>query len=733
MQRLPDHPGVYIFRDAEGKPIYIGKARSLRNRVRSHFHAGRSLDTRTVTMYNRVATIDYIETHSEMESLILESNLVKEQRPEYNIKLKDDKYFPYLRVDLQQPFPRVEVVRRHRRDGARYFGPYTRPGSLRETLRTLRRVFPYRVCTDYKLRTVKRPCLDYQIRRCVGPCAGGVTPEDYRAMMEELCLFLDGRRSSLAKRIQANMNEAAEGLRFERAAELRDQLRAVQDVMEKQAIVAPALEDEDAVGYAPRGAAAEARAAGQTAPAQLAEAPEPAGSAGAAASAAEASAQAVTPPPSTLAAVAVFKVREGKVVDRAGFFLEEAAGQPGADIIAAFIKQHYGQEASFIPSRILIPEALPEEDAAPIEEWLSSLKGRKVVLQRPARGPRRDIVDLASQNAAVLLREEEFRRQSGTEASYARAVALGETLGLPSVPERIEGYDISNIQGREAVGSMVVFLEGRPAPGAYRRFRIRTKSQPDDYAMMQEMLFRRFRRLRERGEDMEADTGIGAEQQVDPDAIRQDGTPGRGGLLYAGPTADPGSDQVDHLVSGGGMAAREGGPLKRPAAEMEPPAVAAESLDRLGPAPDLILIDGGKGHLAVAVEVLKDLDLELPLLALAKEQEEVFLPGHSDPLDIPMNSPALHLLRHVRDEAHRFAVGYHRLLRRKVAHHSELDEIPGIGPKRRTALLRAFGSTQRIREASVEDLSAVPEMGKVAAQKVWDYLHGEWKDRGEPS
>lgn len=625
-------------------------------------------------MYNRVASIDYIETHSEMESLILESNLVKEQRPEYNIKLKDDKYFPYLRVDLGQPFPRVEVVRRHKRDGARYFGPYTRPGSLRETLRTLRRVFPYRICTDYKMRTAKRPCLDYQIRRCSGPCVGGVTPEDYRAMMEEICLFLEGRRSSLAKRIQAHMSEAAEGLEFERAAELRDQLRAVQDVMEKQAIVAPALEDEDAVGYAPAPRPVAAAAFGAaTPPPEGQPVPEPASSG--------------------LASVAVFKVREGKVVDRVGFFLEEAAGRPGSDILAAFIKQHYGQEAAFIPARILLPEALPEEEKGPIEEWLSSLKGSRVVLQHPGRGARRDLVSLAGQNAATLLREEEFRRQTGSETAYARAVALGEVLGLPAVPERIEGYDVSNIQGREAVGSMVVFLEGRPAPGAYRRFRIRTKSEPDDYTMMQEILYRRFRRLRDQDGDQSADA---PPEPTDAAAIGRDGTPGRGGLPYAG--------ESDTFA--------------------EQPATAAEALDRLGPAPDLVLIDGGKGHLAVALEVFKDLDLELPVLALAKEEEEVFLPGRPDPLDLPQNSSALHLLRHVRDEAHRFAVGYHRLLRRKVARKSELDDIPGVGPVRRTALLRAFGSTKKIREASVEDLAAVPEVGKVAAQRIWNYFHG---------
>jgi excinuclease ABC subunit C len=629
LERLPDHTGVYIFRDAEGKSIYIGKALSLRSRVRSHFHAGRSLNARSINMYNRVATIDYITTGSEVESLILESNLVKEHLPEYNIRLKDDKHFPYLRVDPSQTYPKVEITRRLRRDGARYFGPYTRPGSLRETLRLLRRVFPYRTCTDYKLRTVKRPCLDYHIRRCAGPCAGAVTAEDYRAMMEELQLFLEGRRTQLARRLKARMEEASADLKFERAAELRDQLRAVEDVMEKQAIISPTMQDQDVIAYA-----------------------ESASGPG------EGDSETGVKAAGGIVAVTVLQVREGKLIDRTWFVLEEAAGQPGLEIISAFLKQRYGQGLIFIPDRILIPEILPKDERVPIEGWLSALKGKRVTLECPLRGPEGHLIELAAQNARVVLRDEEHRRASGSEAAYARAVALGELLGLEAVPERIEAYDVSNIQGREAVGAMAVFLGGRPAPAAYRRFRIRGPGRPDDYAMLQEVLFRRFRRLRE---------------------------------------GDPGP-------------------------EAPPP---GESLDRLGPAPDVVLIDGGKGHLAVALEVLEDLGLRLPVLALAKEEEEVFLPGRSTPLDVHPHSPAVRLLRHVRDEAHRFAVGYHRLLRRKVARHSELDGIAGIGPVRRTALLRAFGSTEKIRTASLDELTAVPEIGPAAAAKVWEHFRAD--------
>lgn len=608
LERLPDRTGVYIFRDASGNPLYIGKARSLRSRVRAHFHAGRPLDARTMTMLDRVATIDYLTTGSEVEALILESNLIKEHHPEYNLKLRDDKHFPYLRVDLEQPYPRVEIVRRMKRDGARYFGPYTRSGSLRETLRTLRRVFPYRVCSDHRLRNARRPCLDFHIGRCLGPCAGAVTPEEYRAMMEELCLFLEGRRTKLVSRLKARMEEEAARLRFERAAELRDQIRAIEDVSEKQAAILTTMEDQDALGYA--------------------RAEE-----------------------SGLAAVAVLNVREGKLVGRTGFFLDEARGASGTDVLAAFLKQHYGQRAGFIPERILLPEELPSEEAEPIGAWLGSLAGRPVRIASPKRGPARRLVDLARQNAVVLLREELARRQTGSEAAYARAAALAEALGLEAPPDRIEAYDISSIHGHEAVGAMVVFVGGRPAPAGYRRFRVRREGRPDDYAMMQEVLFRRFRRLS--GE--------------------------------------------------------------------EP---AEDGLDGFGPAPDLVIIDGGKGHLAAAAEVLEDLDLDIPVAALAKEREEVFVPGRPEPLDLEPDSPAGLLLRHIRDEAHRFAVGYHRLLHRKVSRRSELDDIPGVGPARRTALLRAFGSVAGVKAAREEELAAVKGVGPAAARRIWEYLHG---------
>lgn len=609
LERVPDRTGVYILRDASGTPLYIGKALSLRSRVRSHFHAGRSLDARAISLINRVAGIDYITTASEVESLILESNLVKEHKPEYNIKLRDDKHFPYLRIDLSRPYPRVEVVRRMERDGVRYFGPYTRAGSVRETLRTLRRVFPYRSCSDHRMKAGGRPCLDFHIRRCAGPCVGAVSPEDYRAMMEELCLFLEGRQSSLVSRLRSRMDEASEKLEFEKAAELRDQLRAVEDVMERQSIISDDLEDQDVLGYARS---------------------EEAGT----------------------VAVQVFFVREGKVVGRNGYILDQAAGKDGPDIIAAFLKQHYGGEAAFIPGRILVPEALSDEEKGPIEDWLSAARDRRVRIQRPVRGVRRDLVRLATENAALVLREEESRRLSRGEGYQARAEALGEVLGLPRAPERIEGFDISNLHGQEAVGSMVVFQGGRPAPDSYRRFRIRTKAEPDDYAMMQEVLYRRFRRLRESG-------------------------------------------------AGGGEAE-----------------------------PDLVLIDGGKGHLGAALEVLGGLGLEVPVLGLAKEEEQIYLPGRPEPLSLPQTSPALHLLRHVRDEAHRFAVGYHRLLRRKRARRSALDVVPGVGPARRTALLRAFGSAAKVRAAGLDELAAVPGIGPAAARKIWDHFHGGKDDGG---
>ena len=527
-----------------------------------------------------------------------------------------------------------------KKDGARYFGPYTRAGSLRETLRTLRRVFPYRTCTDHRMRTASRPCLDYQIRRCAGPCVGRVSPEDYRAMMEEMCLFLEGRQADLVSRLRERMEKAAAELEFEKAAELRDQLRALEDVMARQTMISTDMEDQDVVGYARSDRSA-------------------------------------------MVAVQVFFVREGKVVGRSGFILDDTGGRSGPDIIAAFLKQYYSDEAVFVPARVLVPEPLEDEEREPIEEWLSARRGRKVTVHRPQRGKRRELVRVANRNAVVFLQEEELRRLARSEDAYTRVTALQEALDLPRVPQRIEGYDISNIRGREAVGSMVVFIGGRPTPARYRRFRVRTKAEPDDYAMMQEVLFRRLRRLRR---------GTG-------------GTEGEWALAERDGDTAP--------------AERDGG-----AAPSERNRERGEDPDRLGPAPDLILIDGGKGHLAAAAEVLEDLGLDIPLVALAKEHEHLFLPGQADPLVLPEDSPALHLLRHIRDEAHRFAVGYHRLLRRKRARRSELDDVPGVGPARRTALLKAFGSARKVREARLEELAAVPGIGPAAARRIWEHFHG---------
>jgi len=605
LERLPDRPGVYIFRDAEGQPIYIGKARSLRSRVRSHFHASRSLDARTINMYNRVAAVDYITTGSEVEALILESNLVKEHRPEYNIRLRDDKHFPYLRVDLGQPFPRVEIVRRMKRDGARYFGPYTRSGSLRETMRTLRKVFPYRICTDHRMRTAKRPCLDLQIRRCLGPCAGAVTPEDYRAMMEELCLFLEGRRGDLKSRLEARMAEAAENLRFEQAAEFRDKLKAVHDVTEKQAIISSSQEDQDILGYR-------------------------------------------TSPESGSAAIAILHVREGKVVDRTGFIVDYAAGQAGPDLIASFLKQHYAHGAPFVPSRIEVPEPLPDDERGPLEEWLTSLKGRRVVVHHPLRGARRRLVELANQNAALIFHEDEFRRKAGAEAAYARAVALGQALGLDRVPQRIEGFDISNIMGDQSVASMVVVEAGQPKKSDYRKFRIKSVTGANDFASMQEALVRR----------------------------------------YGSPSGEL-----------GGTARGEPGRTTRG----EP----SRTMDL--PLPDLILIDGGLGQLAAAMEGLRRTGhADLPILGLAKargdKEERVFLPGRKNPIILHASSPATHLLQRVRDEAHRFAVTYHRKLRGKALIASCLDQIAGVGEVRRKRLLKEFDSLEQIATATDEQL-----------------------------
>ncbi len=617
LKHLPDRPGVYLFRGAGGEVIYVGKAVSLKNRVRSYFHAGSGQSPKVRSMMERAADFEYIVTDSEVEALILEYNLIKKHRPRYNVFLRDDKSYPYLKVTLNEDFPRVQVTRRVVKDGGRYFGPYTRVGAVNETLGLIRRLFPFRTCKEGVLRPKGRPCLNHHIKRCLAPCCGQVGREEYRAMIREVCLFLEGRQEELVKKLTARMREAAEKMEYESAARLRDQIRAVGKVLEKQKIVSSRGGDQDAIAMA------------------LGEG---------------------------VASVAVFFVRDGRLLGRENFILGDAGGSKREEVITSFVKQYY-HGADFVPGEILITE-IQAEEVDVLSRWLSAKKGARVRIRVPRRGEKRKLLEMVEENARLaledLLPDGEAARDGGGEAAE-----LARCLGLPETPSRIECYDVSNIQGAEAVASMVVFQDGRPAPAQYRRFKIRTVEGPNDFASIHEAVRRRFERAREERELIET------------------------GRLSAG-------QAKFHVL------------------------------------PDLVIVDGGRGQLSAAREAMAGAGCEnIPVFALAKEEDLLFGQGRSDPIRLPGDSGPLHLLQRIRDEAHRFAVSYHRQLRSKRNLRSLLDEVEGIGKVRKKALLKAFPTIEALSAASPGELAAVPGMNRPAAEAVYAFFKNTGDRRRE--
>ena len=588
---LPDKPGVYLMRDQAGKIIYVGKAVNLKNRVRSYFQQ-RGLSAKTEALVARIASFETIVTATEMEALILECNLIKKHRPRYNISLRDDKTYPFIKVTLNEAFPRVYATRRLEKDGAKYYGPYASAGAMHETISLLKKLFPLRSCRSMD---AQRPCLEYHIKRCLAPCAGLVDQESYLAMVRTVCLFLEGRSADVEKDLKRRMLAASEELKFELAGRLRDQLAAVRQVMEKQNIVTGAG-DQDVLGLA--------RLGGQS-------------------------------------CVQVFFVRSGKMVGRDRFMLSGGDNETDGDILAAFVKQYY-HEAAFIAREILTPVVLPESEL--LASWLSERKGGAVHLLTPQRGSKRDLVQLAADNAVEYLRQRNERDAVKHGKSTAAMEELAQRLSLARLPKRIECFDISHIQGAETVASMVVFTGGEPDKAEYRRFKLRTvEGSPDDFASMQEVTLRRYREAAE-------------------------------------------------------------------------------------PLPDLIVIDGGKGQLSSALEVIRGVGLsDIPVIGLAKEFEHIFRENISEPLILPRHSEALRLIQQIRDEAHRFAVTYHRKLRAKRNLVSVLDHIKGIGAKRRQALWKHFGALEKMRAASVEELAAAPGMNVTASIAVWQFFHVQEK------
>lgn len=607
LDTLPAKPGCYLMKDAGGRIIYVGKAVSLKNRVRSYFHAESSHDGKTRRLVREIADIEWIVVGSELEALILEMNLIKRHRPRFNIRLKDDKRYPYIKIHWQDAYPKVTVTRQMLDDGARYFGPYTSVWAVHQTLDILRRIFPYLTCDRDISGTDTRACLYYDIKLCAAPCIGAVTQAEYRQMLSDLQDFLSGHAEPIVQRIQAEMQKASEELRFEKAAALRDQLKGIHAIIERQKIVFDA-------NYLDSDVLAMARADGE-------------------------------------ACVQIFFIRGGKLIGREYFILEGTEETSDPEVIAQFVKQFY-TEAANVPEQVMLPQEI--EEARIIGQWLKSRRGgKKVEILVPREGQPHELVQMAAENASETLTALRAQWQADTHKQEQALAELQQALELPAPPNRIECYDISNTQGTATVGSMIVFEQGVPSKGLYRRFNVNSVAgAPDDFASMEEVLTRRFRRWQ-------------AAQEA------------------------------------------EAGPGSRPDA----------SFSLL---PDLIIIDGGKGQLGRAVRVLEKYALagKVPVAGLAKQEEEIFLPGRSKPIRLPRHSQGLYLVQRIRDEAHRFAITAHRNRRSKLGLASQLDSVPGIGPMRRKALLKHFGSVDKIKEASVEELAAVKGMTMQAAESV---------------
>ena len=594
---LPNRPGVYLMRDDKGKIIYVGKAVVLKNRVRSYF---RNLAAHTPKVKAMVAKIDDIETivtDNELEALILECNLIKEHRPRYNISLKDDKSYPYLKVTVQEQYPRIYVTRRVIRDGANYYGPYADAGALHATVKLVRELFPLRNC---RKMNPDRPCLQYHIKRCLAPCAGYISSEDYGKMINAVLMLVEGRTNEVVKDLKQRMKEAAEDYNFEEAARLRDQLHAVDRLNEQQKAVTSGG-DQDAIALASD---------------------------------------------DTGTCLQIFFVRSGKLVGRDSYFLSAENKETKEEIITAFLKQYY-LDATFVPREILLPVLPEKEELDLLTEWLTEKAKRKVELLKPQKGLKYELLKMVAENAEKNLAERLRKGQISLKSEEQAAEDLRLALSLPQTLDRIDCFDISHTQGSETVASMVVFRDGKPSKQDYRRYKIRsTEGKPDDFKSMQEVVYRRYRDIKD--------------------------------------------------------------------------------------LPSLVIIDGGKGQLSSALEVIRGLGLhELPVIGLAKREEEIFVEGAHESILLSKDSDALKLIQRIRDEAHRFAITYHRKLRGKRNLVSILDHIEGIGPKRRQALWKHFGSLEAIKAAALEDLAGVEGMNKAIAQKIYDFFRMDLEAKRE--
>lgn len=606
LDSLPDKPGVYIYRDSQDRVIYVGKSIHLRHRVRSYFHASAQQHNKTRELVAHIDDIEFILTDTELEALILECELIKKHRPRYNIRLKDDKSYPYIKITWYEDYPRIFASRRMVQDGSRYYGPYTSSSAVHQTLDLLRKMFPYRSCNREITGKDRRACLYYHIGRCLAPCVGKADAGEYRAVISRVCSFLEGRDQKIVNDLEKRMKEAATKLDFESAAAYRDQVKSVK-LVTQQKIVSGTRKDQDIVAFA--------RDDGQ-------------------------------------ACAQVFFIRHGKIIGREHFVLEGTTDEDDAVILEAFLQQFYNK-AAYVPPEILMPHAV--EKARIIENWLRGRRGGSVALRVPKRGQGKKLLQLAAENARETLSALRAQWDADQNRQTQALSELQEALELSTPPARIEGYDVSTFYGTATYASMVVFVHGVARKSEYRRFKIQTVvGHADDYASMQEALRRRFRRAAADQED-----------------------------------ADEGKKQDTSFAV----------------------------------MPDLILIDGGKGQLGAALEVLSEYGLDhLRVVGLAKRKEEIFVPGQDSPVCLPRDSQGLHLIQRVRDEAHRFAITTHRRARTKLGMASTLEAIPGVGPQRRKALLKAFGSMDRIREATLEELSAVAGITPKVAERIKESL-----------
>lgn len=607
LKKVPEKPGVYIMKDKYGEIIYIGKAIILKNRIRQYFQSLSNQSPKVQAMVPKIAEFEYIVTDSELEALILECNLIKKHKPRFNILLKDDKNYPYIKVTMNEEYPRILMTRRMEKDGAKYFGPYSNAGAVRQTIDLLKKLFPVKTCRKVLPRDIgkERPCLNYHIYQCLGPCQGDVNKEEYRALMKDICSFLGGRQDEIIKRLESQMKKAADELDFERAANIRNKMISLKHISEKQKVLSTAMEDQDVIAFA-KGQAD--------------------------------------------ACIQVFFIRGGKLIGREHFILDSIGQVEDKELMTSFIKQFY-TSAAYIPGEIILQEDIDEINL--IERWLSGKRESKVYIKVPRKGDKLKLVEMVAQNAHITLNQFKEKLKGDDETIRKALETLGKIVGLEDPPARIEAYDISNIGTADTVGSMVVFKNGKPAKSEYRRFKIKSIEGQNDYASMQEVVYRRLKRAIE-----------GGQQQND------------------------------------------------------------RSSDSFNQLPDLILVDGGVGHVNAVKDVLKELQVNIPVWGMVKNEKHRThgLVSGKEEVNLASNLPVFRLVTAIQDEAHRFALEYSKRLRMKRYRGSVLDEIEGVGAKRKKALLSHFGSIKKIREAEIEELLKVKGINRAVAEKIYEYF-----------